>query len=114
MSQARHLAIDAFARWDDLRAAERPEEKVKVYGDQSGAFRDDDIKRVEHVSAVVTISDVSLLRDLLAARSAGTKREISLRAVPPSESGRGGLGLLKVRPNSFAARNETAHRPIAG
>lgn len=66
-SQAHVTANEIFRKWYDLDVESRKEQRITVFDDRLDVYRDDDLKRLRDLSAVVGLSDKQTMRDLLAA-----------------------------------------------
>ena len=66
-SQAHVVANEIFRRWYDLDVPTRTEQRVTVFDDRYDVYRDEDLKRLRDLSAVVALSDRQTMKDLLAA-----------------------------------------------
>ncbi len=50
---AHNLSLEAFARWSDISPVWSPYQCLSVYDTTNDVFREEDLKRLEAVSAVV-------------------------------------------------------------
>lgn len=66
-SQAHVQAVEIFKRWYDLDVPERDEQRVTVWDDRQDVYRDDDLQRLEQISAMIPLSDREGLIELVAA-----------------------------------------------
>ncbi len=66
-SQAHIQANEIFRRWHDLNIPARTEQRVTIFDDRYDVYRDDDLHRLRDISEVISLTERTTIRDLLAA-----------------------------------------------
>jgi hypothetical protein len=66
-NSAHTMANELFTKWYDIEKTGRTEQRITVFDDRLNVYRDDDLERLQELSAVVPFSDRQSLKELVAA-----------------------------------------------